>query len=59
MKLSEIWTKISGKAVVEPHRQTNWNFPLKEYVQSKTVYTIEDADASNAIKWIDMTGGRT
>lgn len=55
MKLSEIWAKISGKAVAEPHRQTNWDFPLKEYVQSKTVYTIEDAEASNAIKWIDMT----
>ena len=49
MKIMELIKRISGKAVAEPRRQENWNFPIKEYVQSHTVYT-EEEETSNEIK---------
>lgn len=57
MKIMELIKRISGKAVAEPRRQENWNFPIKEYVRSQTVYTIPEAEATEeepALRWIAM-----
>ena len=57
MKIMELIKRISGKTVAEPRRQENWNFPLKEFVRSQTVYTIPEAEATEeepALRWIAM-----
>lgn len=57
MKIMDLIKKISGKAVEEPRRQENWNFPLKEFVRSQTVYTIPEIEATEeepALRWIAM-----
>lgn len=57
MTIRNLLKKISGKTVAEPRRQENWNFPIKEYVRSQTVYTIPEAEATEeepALRWITM-----
>lgn len=57
MKIMDLIKRISGKTVAEPRRQENWNFPIKEYVRSQTVYTIPEAEATEeepALHWIAM-----
>lgn len=57
MTLRNLLKKISGKTVAEPRRQTNWDFPIKQYVLTMSVYTAPEEEPTPALLWVPMEGG--
>lgn len=51
------WAKRKAEKVAASRRAKNWDFPIREYVQSQTVYTMPEEEATPAIVWVSMEGG--